>query len=32
MIIRVFRPTTPDEEHLLEDTRIGHYEVFPTTD
>jgi len=21
---------TPDEEHLLKDTRIGHYEVLPT--
>jgi heme-degrading monooxygenase HmoA len=21
---------TPDEEHLLKDTWIGHYEVFPT--
>ena len=23
---------TPDEEHLLEDTWIGHYEVLPTAD
>ena len=23
---------TPDEEHLLEDTWIGHYEVLPTPD
>jgi hypothetical protein len=23
---------TPDEEHLLKDTWIGHYEVFPTPD
>jgi heme-degrading monooxygenase HmoA len=22
---------TPDEEHLLEDTWIGHYEVLPTS-
>jgi len=24
--------TTPDEEDLLKDTRIGHYEVLPTPD
>jgi hypothetical protein len=36
MIIRVFRPTihaaviTPDEEHLLKQTWIGHYEVIET--
>ena len=23
---------TPDEEHLLKDTWIGHYEVLPTPD
>jgi hypothetical protein len=23
---------TPDEEHLLSDTWIGHYEVLPTSD
>jgi hypothetical protein len=32
VIIRVFRPTIPpgkerEEEHLLQDTWIGHYEV-----
>jgi hypothetical protein len=23
---------TPDEEHLLKDTWIGHYQVLPTPD